>query len=193
MKPLIIYAHPDVAGHCSLIRDEVLSQLGEKKIAYDFVDLYKEQFDPVLHENELYTAGNRDVSPQAKRYQELIAGTDKIIFIYPVWWNSTPAILKGFFDKVLTSGFAFKFRKSGIPVAFLTGKKAALFVTSGSPTLFYKLFLGDRGVKVVARDTLGFCGIKAREFHVGSARKVKKSHNEQSRGMAAKGLRYLRL
>ena len=57
---------------------------------------------------------------------------------YLNWWNSTPAILKGFIDRVFVAGFAFKY-EGKIPKGLLTGKKAAVIMSTGAPNLFYKL------------------------------------------------------
>ncbi|RJQ15572.1 flavodoxin family protein [Candidatus Woesearchaeota archaeon] len=165
MKTLIIYAHPDVKGHCSLILDEVLAYHKKKNITYELIDLYKINYDPVLHENELYSAGRRDVSEQTKEFQQKISDTNKLIFIYPIWWSSMPAILKGFFDKVFVSRFAFRY-VHGIPVKMLTGKKAAVFMTSGTFSIFTWLIQGNRARNLVKRDILGFFGIRAKVYQI---------------------------
>ena len=77
-------------------------------------------------------------------------------------------ILKGFFDRVFSAGFAFKY-KNGFPVGLLKGKRAAVFSATGGPKIINKLLFGNKSMKVIVNDTLKFCGIKARGFSVGSA------------------------
>ncbi|MDP7457809.1 MAG: NAD(P)H-dependent oxidoreductase, partial [Candidatus Woesearchaeota archaeon] len=90
MKTVIVYAHPQTPGHCPEILKEVEAYHKEHGIEYELLDLYKMKYDPVLHENEHYTAGEGhwDVSKENKRIRQLILDNNKLIFIYPVWWNS---------------------------------------------------------------------------------------------------------
>lgn len=174
MAALIIYAHPQTPGHNRLILEETERQLKQAKQAYEVIDLYKMGFDPVLHENEHYTAGNKDISPPVKEIQGKISRAERMLFIYPIWWGSMPAMLKGFFDKVLTTRFAYKFKKLhwvpfGIPVPFLKGKKAVVIATGGSPWYIFRFYLWSRASTQVIRDILGFCGIKGRFFYFGDA------------------------
>lgn len=169
MTTLIIYGHPNTKGHCSLILNRVKRELRKKKIEYEVIDLYKINYDPVLHENEHYTAGNREVSRQNREFQKKIKESDHLIFIYPVWWSSQPAILKGFLDRVLVSGYGFKYINS-VPRGLLKGKKATVFMTSGGPMIYYMLTLNP--VKRNIRQILNFCGVKTKTVQFYSCRKL---------------------
>src|SRR3989344_176765 len=72
MKILIIYAHPSTNGHCSTILKEVQTNLDSRNIEYEIIDLYKIKYDPILHENEHYTAGNFHITKQNREIQEII-------------------------------------------------------------------------------------------------------------------------
>jgi len=150
MKTLVIYAHPDTPAHCPWILECVERWLKASKQGYELLDLYKMKYDPILHEDEHYTSGGRTVSPVNQRIQKKVAESSHFIFIYPIWWNSPPAILKGFLEKIVWPRFAFRFSKLGIPVKLLRGKKALLFTTSSSPALF--------------------CGFKTRYCHFGNCK-----------------------
>ncbi|MBT3405996.1 NAD(P)H-dependent oxidoreductase [Candidatus Woesearchaeota archaeon] len=171
MKPLVIYAHPKTNGHCSTILGEVKKYFKSHKIKYDLIDLYAEKYDALLHEKEHYTAGGYSVSKRNKEIQKMILATDKLIFIYPVWWGSMPAVLKGFIDRVFVGRFAFKFRGK-IPVGLLKGKKALVFLTTGSASWIYKLIMSNRAVKLIKNDILGFCGVKAKVCQIGGCTKL---------------------
>ena len=195
MKPLIVYAHPPGECHCSHLLEETIRYLKKNKVKYDLVDLYKIKYDPVLHTDELYTAGNRKLSEQTEKFQKMVKNTEKFIFIHPVWWNGPPAILKGFFEKVFTARFAYKFTKYpiipfGIPKPLLKGK-AIVFMTGGTPKLLSLIFQGWRARKVIAKDTLGFFGIKTKTFLIGSATQLTEKHKAMALKMAEKGLKWL--
>jgi len=165
MKALIIYAHPKTEGQNSLMFQEIKKNLKKKKISFSIIDLYKDKFNPVLNANEHYTSGNRFISSQVKKYQKKLTDSEYLIFIYPIWWYSMPAIMKGFLDKVLTARFAFKF-KNKLPIGLLKNK-AIILCSSGAPAWFYKV-KGDSNKKVI-KDTLKFCGVKTSYFLIGSA------------------------
>lgn len=164
---LIIYAHPDTEWNCSYILEKLEKELNKKDEKYKILDLYKENFNPVLSKDELYTHWWKEVDEQTKKYQDLLKKEKKIVIIYPTWWNSTPAILKGFFDKVLTAWFAFKF-KWAMPV-WLLKWRVAVITTTWWPAFFQILFAKTRSLKTVVKDTIKFCWFKSRWFLVWSA------------------------
>lgn len=164
MKVMIVYAHPDTGGHCEHILQEVKNKLKQENADYEVIDLYKENYDAVLHEDEHYTRGKYKISRRNKELQKKILETEHLIFIYPVWWYAPPAMLKGFLDRVFISRFAFRY-VNGIPVGLLKGKKATIFFTSGAPTIYYKLF-GNLPKKNVSK-TLAFCGVKSKTYQFG--------------------------
>ena len=168
MKSLIIFAHPGTKGHCCSILDEVLNFHDSNNIKYDLIDLYKIKYDPVLKPEEHYTAGNRKITKQNKEFQNKISHTQNFIFIFPVWWGSMPAILKGFIDRVFTGRFAFTFNKHGFPIKLLKGN-SIVFMTSGGPNFFYWFYNPARAI--IKKVILQFCGIKTKVYQVGNAKK----------------------
>ena len=97
MKALIIYAHPGSQGHCSETLLQVEQSLKSKSIEFRTIDLYKIRYNPVLCKEEIYTAGKPKLSKSTLKFQKMIKGADRLVFIYPLWWGTPPAILKGFF------------------------------------------------------------------------------------------------
>jgi NAD(P)H dehydrogenase (quinone) len=190
MSTLIIFAHPENEGHNSAILAEVLSFLDKKKETYELLDLYKQNFDPILKKEELYTSGQRNISKEVLDIQEKIKNNPHLIFIYPIWWGTMPAVMKGFFDRVLTSRFAFVYEK-GFPKGLLKNK-AAVFATSGAPILVSRIFQSGRSSKLISNDILGFCGIKNRVFQLGNANADKLEKNKKKIiSLVKKGLGYL--
>lgn len=187
-KTLVIYAHPNTGGHCATILKEVESTLKSRKQDFEIVDLYKLKYDPVLHEAEHYTRGKKKISAENKKFQKKIMDSDKLIFIYPVWWGSMPAILKGFFDRVFTSHFAFRYEGS-MPKPLLKGKKAAIFVTFGGPKVVSKIF--SCAGKLVRMNILWFCGIKSKTFALYSATELSEKNKARIQGIVPKGLAWL--
>ena len=183
---LIIYSHPNKIGHCGYILQKVREELDRRAQRYQILDLYEMKYDPILKQEELYSAGQKQVSPENFKIQELIKNEDKFIFIYPTWWSSMPAILKGFIDRVMVSGFAFKY-VNGMPVGLLKGK-AAIFTSTGSPN-FVNLIV--RPTKYFSNNVLRFCGIKSKGFIVGNALRFEEGKKIIIEKTVRKGISYL--
>lgn len=169
-KYLIIYAHPNHNGHNGYLLKVIQDKLTTQNIDFEVLDLYTQSCDPILKNNELYTSGNREIAAETKNLQDKITAAQRLIFIYPTWWQNMPAMLKGFFDRVFTSGFAYVY-KNGIPFGLLKNKRAAVFTTTSGPAFFFYL-IGKTSLRLVTRYTLLFCGIRSKGFFLGKARKL---------------------
>jgi NAD(P)H dehydrogenase (quinone) len=102
-----------------------------------------------------------ELEPDLLEAQEKIKWAEHIVLIYPVWWGSVPALLKGFFDRVLLPGFAFKKKENSLFWnRFLSGRSARIISTLDQPVWFYNLVMGSPSDKAVKKMTLEFCGIK---------------------------------
>ncbi len=163
MKILIIYAHPDIKGHSSTYLHGVTKGLQEKEIDYEVIDLYKINYDPILHAHEHYTTGNREITKQNLEFQQKINESQKLIFIYPIWWGSMPAILKGFIDRVFVPGFAFR-KENGKYIKLLKGK-AVVLTAMGMPKALYYMMM-KMPTTLMKMGVLNFCGLKSKVFTV---------------------------
>jgi NAD(P)H dehydrogenase (quinone) len=164
---LIIYAHPDHESHAKYTLQLVTDKLSSRNQTFEVIDLYKIKFNPILSSAEIY---DRTKGPpkDVLNFHDKIMAAEHLIFIYPIWWNTMPAILKGFFDRVFTAGFGFRY-VNAIPVGLLKGKTATAFVTTGSSNFLTWFFLGNRFKDVIKKDILGFCGIPAKVYHTDHA------------------------
>ncbi|MEM4637397.1 MAG: NAD(P)H-dependent oxidoreductase [Candidatus Woesearchaeota archaeon] len=176
MKYLIIYAHPDTESHAKFTLEEIESRLKELKRDYEIIDLYKINYDPVLSIREITEKG---YAPEiVLEHRKKIDNADILVFIYPVWWNSMPAILKGWLDRTLSAGYAFKYINR-IPKGLLNNKRAIIFATTGANRFLSCMFQGLRWKKIMAKDTLGFCGIKTKTYHLGNAYKLTEKNKKK--------------
>jgi putative NADPH-quinone reductase/1,4-dihydroxy-2-naphthoate octaprenyltransferase len=103
---------------------------------------------------------DQHTEPSVEDAMCMVAWADHIVFVFPTWWGTMPALLKGFLDRVLMPGFAFEDRNDGEGWdKLLTGKSAHLLTTMDTPPFVYKWIYGAPGLNGLARATLGFCGI----------------------------------
>lgn len=157
-KILIISAYPNHEGFGANLANNYLQeslQAGHQSI---LLDLSRIKFDPILRHG--YKKG-QDLENDLLEAQKNISWADHLVFFFPIWWGGTPAILKGFFDRVLLPGFAFNYTGNYLsPKQLLTGKSARIIVTMDTPLVFDYFSLWSAGVNLVKKATLEFCGIK---------------------------------
>src|SRR5258706_3137274 len=167
MRIQVVHAHPltDSYSH-ALFRAivETLEAGGHQVIA---TDLYREHSGPRLTaaERGAYLAPTYDVAAVA-RYVDDLRRADGIVFCFPTWWFSLPAILKGYFDRVWVPGVAFAHDLAGGRIKpLLTNIKLFGVVTSyGSPWWLVRLYAGDPGRKTLMRALKPMCGSGGRPF-----------------------------
>jgi NAD(P)H dehydrogenase (quinone) len=132
---LVIYAHPDEQSFNAAILKKVVAGIKASGNNYHVIDLYKENYNPVLTLAEM----KGEASEETKKHQQLIKLATDIVFIFPVWWFRAPAIMEGFIDKTFTPKFAYRFKpligKYGIPIPLLKDKSVLVFITHGAPAL----------------------------------------------------------
>jgi NAD(P)H dehydrogenase (quinone) len=130
MKILIVYSHFNPASFNHALLKILQDNLGANNIIKT-KDLYAENFNPVLTMADMLALEQGTPSPDIRAEQEFVEWADMIIFVYPIWWQSMPAILKGYIDRVFSFGFAYTVDESG-PRGLLMGKKVYIVNTTGA-------------------------------------------------------------
>ncbi|HEY8574862.1 MAG TPA: NAD(P)H-dependent oxidoreductase [Devosia sp.] len=158
MHIYLLLAHPDGESFCGALADayEAAAKAAGHEVRRQ--DLGALAFDPILHK------GYREIQelePDLVQAQELIRWCEHWVIIYPVWWGSVPALLKGFMDRAVLPGFAFKPHDEG-PLwdKLLKGRSAQLITTSDAPSLYLLLAYRNSDVAMMKKAVLDFCGIK---------------------------------
>ncbi|AYF43771.1 flavin reductase [Halobacteriovorax sp. BALOs_7] len=165
MKVLIINAHPDLESFTTSISNKIYESHLAKGHDVTLLNLATIDF-------EISFKGYSDrekidtLETDLESAQKQIKKSDHIIITTPIWWSTYPAILKGFFDRTLLPGFAFKFHKGKmVQEKLLTGKTAELVLLSDAPAWYRRYLLKDPAATILKRDILGFCGIKVKKVH----------------------------
>lgn len=171
-KVLIILGHPNKETFCGALAESYKKGAIGSGAEVEEIFVSDLKFDPILH---LGYKEIQELEPDLVRAQELIKWAEHIVFVYPTWWATMPALLKGFLDRLLLPGFAFKYRgNSSLWDKFLTGRSARLIITMDAPAWYNFLFYGNAGQKALKRGTLGFCGIKpVKVTTIGSVKTLK--------------------
>lgn len=144
----IIYVHPWEGSFNHAILEETITILGKRNEEFQVIDLHEDQFNPVYPAQELrYFSKGETPNTQVKNYQKMLKQSDGVIFIFPIWWFSTPSILKGFLDKVLLKNFAYTENDNGILTGLLTNIKSVKVVTTAQSPKWYIKYLKGNGIQ----------------------------------------------
>ncbi len=157
-KILIINGHPDKESFCFYLAESYKKGADTAGADCKLVNLIDLDFNPIL------TFGYRKISELESdlvKMQKEISSADHLVLVYPNWWSTFPALLKGFIDRVFVPGFAFKYREnSPFWDKLLKGKTARLIVTMDTPWWYYWLINRNAGHNAMKICVLEFCGIK---------------------------------
>jgi NAD(P)H dehydrogenase (quinone) len=132
MKHLVIVAHPRVDSLTMCLARAYVDELAARGHQHTLHDLYRLQFDPVLTQAEIARGESASAPPDVLQAQQDIAAAEAVTVIYPLWWLSMPAILKGYIDRVFARGFAYESRNAQVH-GLLSGRKCVLVTLSGAP------------------------------------------------------------
>jgi putative NADPH-quinone reductase len=155
MKILLIQGNPEKQSFNGEIADAYVrgaTRAGHEVRRLDLVDL---RFNPILTKQIAMGA----LEPDLQNVQQDILWCEKLVVIYPQWWGSWPALLKGFIDRTLQSGFAFRYHTTGsFWDKLLAGRSAEVISTSDAPWWWVWWQYGNADRRAMTHATLGFCG-----------------------------------
>ena len=184
-KFFIVLAHPNHNSFNAAIKNKTVEAILNQGHEVEVSDLYRMDFGAVAGKsdfksclnseeinlieeqknsfrNDLYTDG-------IKAEMEKLKNADYLIFIFPLWWASCPAILKGWIDRIFSCKFAWD-GKNLFSKGLMLGKRAAIFTTVGGDEFEYSLE-GDQQATLVQtlshihRGSLAFCGFDVLPIH----------------------------
>ena len=154
----IIQGHPDPAkerfGRALQFAYEEGARTGGHAVRV--IDVASLDF-PLLRTKEDWEKGKPP--PAILEAQATIRWADHLVFFYPLWAGSMPALLKGFIEQALRPGFAMDTHRGLLPARPLAGRSARIVVTMGMPAFVYRWFFRAHSLKSLQRNILGFCGI----------------------------------
>lgn len=163
MKILIIYAYPHHDSFNGAIMSNLMENL-KSEHQVKIIDLYQEDFDPVLRFDKTHLRRNLQFDREMTKYRDLTVWSEHLIFIFPIWWGGMPAILKGFIDRVFAAGFIYKYKGLRPEALQLKGRTAAILTTHDTPAFYVRFFQQDYG-KVLKNQVLKtMAGVKTTKF-----------------------------
>jgi NAD(P)H dehydrogenase (quinone) len=162
MKVHVIYAYPLQTGLAADLHRIVVDSLREAGHEVDDLDLYAEDFDPVLSFEDRTIYHDLDINQRRiKPYIDRLQAADAVVLCHPVWNFGWPAMLKGYFDRVFLPGVSFKMTDAGLKPG-LTNIKKLSSVTSYGVDRLRAIYLGDPPRKNATRFLRVVCGPKVK-------------------------------
>ena len=174
-RVFLLLGHPDNDSFCAAAAEiyrDAAEAAGAPVRYWRLGDL---DFDPVLHKGYKKV---QNLEPDLLRVQEDILWADHLVFVYPMWWGSMPALMKGFLDRVFHPTFAFSFDS---PTSYkwkglLKGRSARLILTMDGPPLLIDLLYQNPAIRMMKGMTLHFCGVRpVRVTQLGSVKRASRA------------------
>ena len=164
MKTLIIVANPREDSFSFAIANKFKELAIAQKFEVDVIDLYKTEYQQAFYTFKDFT--NVEPTAEMKYFQGKISEANELVFVFPYWWGSMPAILKNFIAWNFSRGFAFSYKNSKAE-GLLTGKTVKIFTTTRAPSSYYNINgANNRLKKMLQKQFVEFCGMKLESCNI---------------------------
>ena len=168
MNVLIVYTHPVKLSFNRAILERVETGLLGEGHQVRIADLYAEDFQPAMTAEDFAQFENRPMPEDVQREQARVEWSDAIVLIFPYWWWSLPAMLKGWIDRVMSYGWAW-IDPAKPEDGYLKDRKLLVITTAGASARA----LAKRGYDTAFHTQLhvgvceycGFNDVTTRMFH----------------------------
>jgi NAD(P)H dehydrogenase (quinone) len=183
LNVLIVYAHHEPTSFTAAMKNVAVQVLENYGHSVTVSDLYAQGFSAVAQKWDFVTTSGghfnymneqkhaaklqMSFSPDILGEIQKLQAADTVLFIAPMWWFSVPAIMKGWFDRVLAMGVAWdagRFYENGL----MRGKQAMLATSGAHPAEYFRV--NDRHqanvnqlLHPINQGTLAFCGFNVHE------------------------------
>lgn len=130
-----MFVHPQPDAFAERLRDATAAALGEAGHDVMVLDPYKDGLDAAMSLDELnaYTTNPVTTDPIVVRYASAVEHASTLAFVFPMWWSGPPSMLKGFFDRVLAPGVAFRMADNGRILPGLRHVRQVCVITGAEP------------------------------------------------------------
>jgi NAD(P)H dehydrogenase (quinone) len=181
VNALVVHAHPEPRSFCSALKDTAVEELSAAGCEVTLSDLYAQAFRPDLSAEDFTSRENGSflrpmeeqahgvttgtLAPEVAREVERLRAAELVVFTSPMWWFSVPAMLKGWFDRVLVNGYAYGTVKAW--TGPLTDKRALLAMTCSYEQAGFRAggSIGELEplLRPIQQGTLAYCGFRVLE------------------------------
>lgn len=169
MQVVVVLAHPNSDSFSHAIANRACVGLRSAGHQVDALDLYGLGFRATmsLDDHVAYHGDHPAIDPMVADHGALVSGADALVFVYPTWWSSLPAILKGWLERVMVPGVAFVFNSNGKVRPGLSNVRHIIGIsTYGSPRAYVRC-INDNGRRTLTRALRLNTGLRTRTAWLG--------------------------
>ena len=174
---LVLCGHPNKDSFTGQIADHYQTSAEDAGHYVNRINIGELNFDPILRKgfHEI-----QPLEPDLELVQEAIRQADHVVIIYPNWWCTMPALLKGLFDRIWLPGFAFNFNEETKKTEqHLKGKTARVIILSGAESPFKTWWKYGDYTNEIQYAILDFAGIKTNVSAFGPSDQVDEKMREK--------------
>ena len=167
MHVLTVFDHPQRKNFPGAVLDHFVEGIVQAGHTAEVVDLHAEGFDPrfTAADHAHFWGGPRPAD--IAREQARVDAADALALVFPVYWWSFPAMLKGWIDRVFTAGWAYSIDKNNASRGHLSAKPVMLVCTGGIREATYHKYGYLNALRTqIEVGTFGFCGMTDVETHL---------------------------
>jgi NAD(P)H dehydrogenase (quinone) len=167
MHVLTVFSHPQRKNFPGAVLDAFVEGVVQSGHTAEVADLHAEGFDPrfTAEDHAHFWGGPRPA--EAAREAARVDAADALALVFPVYWWSFPALLKGWIDRVFTTGWAYSLDAKSNSRGHLSGKPVMLIGVGGTRQATYdKYGYGDALRTQIEVGIFNFCGMTDVETHL---------------------------
>jgi NAD(P)H dehydrogenase (quinone) len=153
MRVVVVVAHPDPTSFNHAIASTACTSLVRAGHDVTVLDLYAEEFRAAMsHDERVAYHSNRPIlDPMVERHAGIVNQAEAFVFIYPTWWSTMPAILKGWLERVMVPGVGFVFDDKQHVRRGLTHVRHVVGISTYSAPRMYVRAIHDNGRRTLMR------------------------------------------
>lgn len=160
-RALLLFGHADTDTFNDRLARAYAEGYATGGGAVERLDLAALRFDPVLRTGH---RAEQPLEPDLLRARAAIEAADHLVWVFPTYWASQPAVVRGFVDRVFLPGWAFRYEGAALPTGLLRGRSTRVISTMDSPWWWYALVLQRPTHRSFGAATLAFCGLDPVRF-----------------------------
>jgi NAD(P)H dehydrogenase (quinone) len=166
MNVLIVFTHPKRECFNRKLLNAVISGLEAAGHEYQVADLYAENFQPAMIEEDFAQFDRKPMPPEILAEQKRVEWSDAVIFIFPLWWWSVPAMLKGWIDRVVSYGWAWE-NPLDPSSGYLDERKILVLISAGASLAHLAKRDYDKALDIqLNTGTWDYCGFRDVTTHI---------------------------
>lgn len=166
MKILAVFCHPMRDSFTGKILDNFVRGAEEAGHNVEIADLYGEGFQPIMQEADFAQFYDEPLPEDVLKEQARFERCEAFVLVFPIWWWSFPAMLKGWIERVFTAGWAFTITDD--PEGSMLDERRALILccSGGSDKMFEKYGTRDALKNMIEIGVMEYCGVNDVTTHI---------------------------